>query len=324
MGTIAEEITRLQAAKSNIRTAIQNKGVVVDETTTIDGYATLINQITTGEGGGKWALPTGIRFTNSTLSNFDVSGIDTTNTTSFQYLFSSCQKLQTITGIENWIVSNVRSLEYMFYNCSALTLLDLTNWTVSNVVYLSHMFDGCSLLTSIDLSSWKLLEKPFLSYIFHNCTSLTSANLNDLCVNGLWSTKNMFYGCTNLSTVSIKNWDFQDNSNTGDEFYGCSSLTTLDMTGCLLYEVSKMSFSSCTNLENLSFGADATQNWSFDSNEKLTVDSLMSIINGLYDFISNGKTPSSSQGKLTLGSTNLAKLSDEQKAIATNKGWTLL
>ena len=26
---------------------------------------------------------------------------------------------------------------------------------------------------------------------------------------------------------------------------------------------------------------------------------------------------------LTLGSTNLAKLTDEQKAIATNKNWTL-
>jgi hypothetical protein len=26
---------------------------------------------------------------------------------------------------------------------------------------------------------------------------------------------------------------------------------------------------------------------------------------------------------LTLGSTNLAKLTDEEKAIATNKGWTL-
>ena len=27
--------------------------------------------------------------------------------------------------------------------------------------------------------------------------------------------------------------------------------------------------------------------------------------------------------RLTLGSTNLAKLTDDEKAIATNKGWTL-
>lgn len=32
----------------------------------------------------------------------------------------------------------------------------------------------------------------------------------------------------------------------------------------------------------------------------------------------------SNAGKtLTLGATNLAKLTDEQKAVATNKGWTL-
>ena len=55
----------------------------------------------------------------------------------------------------------------------------------------------------------------------------------------------------------------------------------------------------------------------------LNVNSLLSILNGLYDFTGNGETPTSSQGKLTLGSTNLAKLSDEQKAIATDKGWTL-
>ena len=44
-------------------------------------------------------------------------------------------------------------------------------------------------------------------------------------------------------------------------------------------------------------------------------DSLMSIINNL-------ATVTTTQ-TLTLGSTNLAKLSSEEKAIATNKGWTL-
>ena len=41
----------------------------------------------------------------------------------------------------------------------------------------------------------------------------------------------------------------------------------------------------------------------------------MSIINNL-------KVVTNSQ-KLTIGSANLAKLTDEQIAIATNKGWTL-
>ena len=48
----------------------------------------------------------------------------------------------------------------------------------------------------------------------------------------------------------------------------------------------------------------------------LTVDSLMNIINKASDVTVSPKT-------MTLGAANLAKLSDEQKAIATSKGWTL-
>ena len=51
---------------------------------------------------------------------------------------------------------------------------------------------------------------------------------------------------------------------------------------------------------------------------KLTHDSLMSIINHLKDF--SGTTTTMT---CTLGATNLAKLTDAEKAIATEKGWSL-
>lgn len=46
--SIASEITRLQQAKSDLATSIANKGVTVPAATTIDGYATLVDQIQTG------------------------------------------------------------------------------------------------------------------------------------------------------------------------------------------------------------------------------------------------------------------------------------
>ena len=49
----------------------------------------------------------------------------------------------------------------------------------------------------------------------------------------------------------------------------------------------------------------------------LTVDSLVSVLNALQQ-LDEGTSYT-----CTIGSTNLAKLTDEQKAIATNKGWTL-
>ena len=45
----------------------------------------------------------------------------------------------------------------------------------------------------------------------------------------------------------------------------------------------------------------------------------MNVINNLYDLTANGLS-----GKtLKFGTTNLKKLTDEQKAVAVNKGWTL-
>ena len=48
--------------------------------------------------------------------------------------------------------------------------------------------------------------------------------------------------------------------------------------------------------------------------------SLMVIINGLYDYVTAGNTRTR---YIKLGDVNLAKLSDEEKAIATSKGWTI-
>lgn len=52
------------------------------------------------------------------------------------------------------------------------------------------------------------------------------------------------------------------------------------------------------------------------NNCPLTVDSIVGLLNAL---------PQSDKGySFQIGSANIAKLSDEQKAIATNKGWTLI
>lgn len=48
--SIANEITRLQNAKSAIKTSIEGKGVTVPSTTTLEGYSTLIDSIQTGGG----------------------------------------------------------------------------------------------------------------------------------------------------------------------------------------------------------------------------------------------------------------------------------
>ena len=54
---------------------------------------------------------------------------------------------------------------------------------------------------------------------------------------------------------------------------------------------------------------------SLGASNQLTHDSIMVVINGL-------QTVTTTQ-KLTLGTENLAKLTEADKKIATDKGWTL-
>lgn len=50
--SIASEISRLQTAKADLKTAIEGKGVTVPSNTKLDGYADLVDAIEQGGGGG--------------------------------------------------------------------------------------------------------------------------------------------------------------------------------------------------------------------------------------------------------------------------------
>lgn len=51
--SIATQIHRLQTAKADIKTAIENKGVTIPSNATIDAYPTYVSQITSGDDGYK-------------------------------------------------------------------------------------------------------------------------------------------------------------------------------------------------------------------------------------------------------------------------------
>jgi hypothetical protein len=111
-------------------------------------------------------------------------------------------------------------------------------------------------------------------------------------------------------------------------FYYCLKLTSiplLDMSN--VYDVQHM-FSDCESLTDLEGFKDLGKqrkiyglNSDFlDNCPNLTHESLMNVINNLYDRKSEG------YGDITIsfGETNLNKISDSEKAIAINKGWILI
>lgn len=76
-------------------------------------------------------------------------------------------------------------------------------------------------------------------------------------------------------------------------------------------------FSYAQNLENLEVIGVIAKTFSVAQSTILTHDSLMNLINALYDY--SGSTDTY---KIQLGSANLAKLTDEEKTLIQSKGWT--
>ncbi len=100
-------------------------------------------------------------------------------------------------------------------------------------------------------------------------------------------------------------------------FYGCGYLETIDAIQMGASTNLGSAFTGCTALKNITFKGEIVQNINFGPCPQLTHESLMSIINALYQHTSGTHN-------LGLGTANLAKLTDEEKAMATQKGWTLV
>lgn len=144
-----------------------------------------------------------------------------------------------------------------------------------------------------------------------------------------------YFSTTNFTKLTFDNFNSQNVTNMAFMFYGCLSLTNLDLSNFNASSVTKIlyMFYNCQSLanitgclQNLGQAYDTTKSANYSDytldlsdSRSLTHDSLMNIINGLYDIATKGCNTQS----LTIGSTNVAKLTAEEIAIATNKGWTV-
>lgn len=158
---------------------------------------------------------------------------------------------------------------------------------------------------ALDLSSGTDFEEAW-----YNCSKLTKFSL--LNVSNGTNFRNAWFCCYELTEFPAV--DFSKGTNFYQAWYSCSALTSLPALDLSSGTNFNYAWGSCSALTTLGgFGA-IKENFSLSDSPNLTLESLMNVINQAATV--TGKT-------MTLGSTNLAKLSDEQKAVATSKGWTL-
>lgn len=156
----------------------------------------------------------------------------------------------------------------------------------------------------------------------------TIKKLPNYIINGI----NATYMFSSSLLTSIPQLDTSKVTNMNSMCYNCSKLTSIpqldasnvtNISTVVSYSTYITYLGGFQNLGQAYFTSVAANygiyTLNLNSCTRLTHDSLMNVINNLYDIASKGvKTQ-----RLTLGSTNVAKLTADEIAIATNKGWTV-
>ena len=290
--------TNLLQAKTAIAQSISNKGVECSADDQLSSYASKIDSITGGGTGEKFVVPDGMKFGYSTA--FDPTIFDTSQVTDMSYMFNNCSGLTSL-DLSNWNTSNVTNMGIMFNNCSELTSLDLSNWNTSNVTNMGAMFYSCIKLTSLNISTWNVSNVTDMHSMFSGCTKLTNLDLSNWNVSNVTNIYSMFDNCLGLTSLDLSTWDTNKVTTMQNMFSYCKSLSD--------FKLSDLGHNEMCNKLDLSYSS------------KLTKDSVLFLFNNAFDRATAGYTRAFT---ITLNAATKALLSDDELAIATNKGFTVV
>lgn len=295
----------------------------------------------------------------SLKGEIDVTNWNSTNTSNISSIFYNCYNLTKIKGIETWYLPKVTmgSNYRPFSGCYSLYQedgkLDLSNWmlgeTSTGTHNLSSIFSSCFKLEEIDISTWKLTNTSTMSSMFSGCYNLKKVSLPEI-GGALTTIASAFAECRSLESIDFSKVDVSKVTSMNATFTSCNNLKTAIMPtttpvgsasanligswinyAFLLTDLdlswldaSKFTASAsqiatmltgCYSMKNLKPPININKNFSVADCTNLTRESVLLIINNLLN-VTTATT-------LTLGASNCAKLTDDEIAVATGKGWTV-
>lgn len=199
--------------------------------------------------------------------------------------------------------------------------VDTSSWRTLN-----NAFRNCYFLTKINegniIDCSGIIEGNILRYAFYGCSCIEEINfinMPDFAV----SVDSMFSLAPNIIPDKLKKISFSPKLNALNVtllFNGRGSLEEiigeLDLSKITSADVQKNPFNGCTSLVEVRFTKESIKyNLSFTQSSQLSDESIQSILDGL-------ATVSSTQ-TLAFNSAVYAKLTEEQKQSAADKGWTI-
>ncbi len=171
--------------------------------------------------------------------------------------------------ISNWDVSNVNSMESLFYegyNNPATFNSDISSWDVSGVTNMKRMF--VNTIYNIDISSWDVSNVTNMNELFYNAENFNS-NISMWDVSNVTNMSGMFSGANNFN-ADISSWNVSSVTSMFGMFYSASSFNG-DISSWNVSSETNMGlmFEGVTNLSDENKCAIHTSfstysNWSYD------------------------------------------------------------
>ena len=256
-----------------------------------------------------------------------------------QSCFKGCKSLTTVEFEERDVELYLDSAAFVgngvFVGCTNLRELHLPSLTPdSNIREICH---DCSNLTSVtfpqtftgtigtsafDGCNFSTIDLPNGITSIGRCAFQNNKSLSNITIpsNVVTIGNNAFTGCTNLEIVTIQH----GTQTLGDGcFYNCFLLETIYLPNTLQNSNSLIGnnyqyfLGACSRLKNVILENNFITSIKLTCSTLYTADDIVEMFNAL------GTVPSGETRSFILGATNLNKLTAAQKAIATDKGWTL-
>lgn len=204
----------------------------------------------------------------------------------------------------------------IFFN-STWETFDMGEYDWSDVYSFSCLFDTCVKLKRIDNFPSDIVPYCTTKNMFNNDAQLEEAPYFEMKYIG--NTENMFYG-TKITT--IPQYDMVNVRVVNSMFHACRNLTTLPLLNWESVVTTENCFADCVALTTVGGFQNLRAKLNFQYSP-LTDESVSNIINYVYNFTANAETPDSTEGILILKLDVFNSISDELKALATSRGWSI-
>lgn len=227
-------------------------------------------------------------FNNSALTTINVTGFDTSNTSSFRFMFGYMGGLSTL-DISSFDMSSATDAMGMFSNCRNLTSLSLPTTDTPNLNNCANMFENCSNITDLSVPFNNTSKVTTINRMFSNMTQLRTLDVSAMQTGNVTDIQYAFQNCVYIESLNLSSFNTSSVTKYSNFITNAGKLEYLDIssfnlsaasTGILANSIASIRVIKTPHYSN---GASFSPNFYFYVN-----NSSLSDFGNVSAFIDNG------------------------------------